>query len=162
MSNASESPGATSWDVLSSEVEDTRTRVGVQVEFVSDALAQQQHSVLRPFINRGITSRDDYRTLAVIRRFGERGASITETAEILGVSPGTISNRVERLRKEGHLMRIPNERDRRSHRVSFTPQGAELVAQMNEAMINVHKSFLEALDETQCEQLSELLEICME
>ncbi len=152
----------TAWERLSTELNGPRIRLGVQIEFVSDALAAQQMRALRPYIGRGIANRDDFRTMAVIRRFGERGASITEIAEALRSSPGTISNRIDRLHNEGHLTRVPHDRDRRSHRIKFTPEGAALVDEMVEAMAGVHESFLASLSDAQCEQLSALLEHCMD
>ena len=150
------------WESLSAEIDGARVRTGVQIEFVSDALAARQQRALRPYTAQGIVNRDDFRTLAVIRRFGERGASITEIAEALRSSPGTISNRVDRLHREGHLARVPHDRDRRSHRIKFTPQGTELIDEMIRAMIGVHESFLASLSDAQCEQLSALLEHCMD
>ncbi len=152
----------TSWDTLSSDIDDARVRVGIQIEFVSDAIALRQRKVLRPYASQGITSRDDYRTLAIIHRFGERGASVTELAETLGVTPGTISNRIDRLHSEGHLTRIPHERDRRSHRVGFAPQGERLINEMIQAVVQVHVEFFAALNESQCGELSDLLALCMD
>lgn len=157
----SEATGTSTWESLSTEISGERIRVGVLIEFVSDALASMQQGALRPYIGQGITSRDDFRTLAVIRWLGERGASITEISETLRSTPGTISNRVERLHKEELLTRSPHERDRRSHRVRFTPKGEALIEEMIQTMIGIHESFFQALDASECEKLSELLETCV-
>ncbi|MDE0699575.1 MAG: MarR family transcriptional regulator [Acidimicrobiaceae bacterium] len=151
-----------SWEVLSTEIEDVRLRLGVQIQFVSGTVARLQHGVLRRFADRGITSRDDYWTMALIRRVGERGVSITELAVAMDVTTGTISNRIERLHNEGHLARIPHERDRRSHRVVFTADGEKLIDEMVQAMTAVHQECLSALSESQCDELSKLLDLCMD
>ena len=152
----------TSWEVLETEIDDPRLRLGVQIQFMAGNVARHQLRVLRGFAGEGITSRDDYWTLALIRRYGERGATITELAAAMEASPGTISNRIERLYSEGYMTRIPHERDRRSHRIVFTAYGEELIDKMIEEMTEVHNQCLSALDESQCEQLSWLLDLCMD
>ncbi len=160
MSGMNEQKGI-DWETLSADITDPRVRVGVQMEFVSEAFALRQQQVLNRFLYQGITSRDDYRTLVVIQRFGVHGTSITEIAQTLQAIPGTISHRVNRLHNEGHLTRIPDARDLRSRRITLTAQGEELVVETTQAMIEVYNSFFKALDESQCETLSVLLEHCM-
>ena len=127
---------------------------------MSDALALRQQAAFRAFANRGIANRDDFRTLALLRRLGEKGASVTEIATALGVTAGTVSNRIDRLGREGLFARVPHDRDRRSHLVTLTSQGIELTDELYRAIISVHDDFLKSFNDKQASQLSTLLDLC--
>lgn len=63
--------------------------------------------------------------------FKEEGCSVKEIAERLGITRGAVSQIVERLVQKGPLIRVPDPDDRRSVRITLSPEGLERHERLN-------------------------------
>jgi DNA-binding MarR family transcriptional regulator len=70
----------------------------------------------------------DYEVLGHLRRAGEPyEASPTELSQLLHVTTGAMTRRIDRLEAARYLQRLPHGSDRRSTVVRLTPAGVEVV-----------------------------------
>jgi len=100
----------------------------------------------------------EFDVLATLRRSGAPHAlSPTDLYEAAMISSGSMTNRIDRLEKEGLVERRPNPADRRGTLVALTAGGLRLI----DAMIALHvanqHSIVSGLDAQEQEQLSRLL-----
>ena len=65
-----------------------------------------------------------------LHRIPSQGITLTALADLILADPGNLSGIVDRLRKEGLLVREPAADDRRSVLIRLTPAGEELVARV--------------------------------
>jgi DNA-binding MarR family transcriptional regulator len=72
-----------------------------------------------------------------------QAVSVTELADLLGVSPPSVSNMVDRLVERGLLTRTPSEQDRRKVVIQVSPAALKDIAKV-EAMIL--SSFVELVE----------------
>ena len=72
-----------------------------------------------------------------------QAVSVTELAELLGVSPPSVSNMVDRLVERGLLTRTPSDQDRRKVVIQVSPAALKDIAKV-EAMIL--SSFVELVE----------------
>ena len=68
----------------------------------------------------------------------------------------------KRLAKKGFLLEEPDEKDRRSARLSLTEKGKKTLMQGYQQLAPIHKGFLKALDDQQQQQLVMLLSLVNE
>lgn len=122
-------------------------------------LAGAHNKQLKHFAGQGITGVADYDTMILLRRSGLSGLQVSEISESLRMTRGAVSNRIDRLERDGLIDRTSNPRDRRSHFVSLTPEGAKLAEKMYRAIHAVDASFFGGLTDAQVRQLAELLSI---
>lgn len=93
----------------------------------------------------------------VLLRFSRRGAlPLSVIGERLMVHPTSVTNIVDRLVRQGLVERKPNPRDGRGVLASLTESGAALVERAT-ADLMADGFGLQAYDETQLQQLFELL-----
>ncbi len=69
--------------------------------------------------------------LAALFRF-EAGMTMTELSRLLMVSNGNVTGIVDRLVKDGHVVRVPDKQDRRSTLVRLTAKGRAFFEEMAE------------------------------
>ena len=93
------------------------------------------------------------------------GVSSRELCEALDLRPSSLSEILVRSENDGLLSRAADERDRRVQRVSLTPKGSALVAEMQEARSEDALKKTSCLSEEEkalfcslCDRLSEHLE----
>lgn len=122
-------------------------------------LAAANNKQLKHFAGSGITGVADYDTIILLRRSGPAGLQVREISESLRMTRGAVSNRIDRLERDGLIDRTSNPRDRRSHFVALTPKGADLAERMYTAIHAVNASFFGGLTGSQVRQLAELLSI---
>lgn len=118
---------------------------------VADALASSQTASLAPWRIDGVTSVDDFRTIAMIRLAPPPGVRPSEIAKALGSANGTISNRLDRLDRHGWISRSANGEDKRSQFLSVPKAKQAAVDEMYRALVANHRSFFASLD-TKTEQ----------
>ena len=77
--------------------------------------------------------------------------------------PNTTSAALSRLEKRGHLIRTPNEEDKRSVRVRLSPEGLALVQQAVDSNAAIHDRLMNAIEGTDiARSVSELERIVRE
>lgn len=113
---------------------------------------------LDPFLKQHGLQPGEYDVLATLRRAGSPyELTPTQLFEVLMISSGGMTNRLDRLEEAGLIQRTPNPDDRRGLLVSLTHQGLRMINAMLPAQI-IHKaSALEALNRKEQQVLNLLL-----
>lgn len=143
------------WSELLPEMDHSFTLFGLRIEQVAATLERAQKRGLRAYLAHGIVGIDDFRTLALIRRSGDIGISVTAIAEHLSATRGAISNRLDRLEREEMFERVYSDRDRRSHQIRLNSAGIELVDEMYRTIADIHTQLFSQLTEEQRAATSE-------
>ncbi|MEJ0062924.1 MAG: MarR family transcriptional regulator [Alphaproteobacteria bacterium] len=87
----------------------------------------------------GLT-RAQWQVLGNLRR--NPGVNQKELAEMLDVQPITLTRLIDRLQKTGWVVRKPDKRDRRMHRLYLTAQVGGVVRQMQELALELRRDSL--------------------
>lgn len=96
--------------------------------------------------------------LATLRRQGPPyRLKPTELYGMLLLSSGAMTNRIDRLEKQGLVTRLRDPEDRRGVIVELTPQGIERTDQAMPVLFEQEKQLLAELDETEAEEFIDLL-----
>jgi DNA-binding MarR family transcriptional regulator len=96
--------------------------------------------------------------LATLRRQGPPyQLKPTDLYELLMLSSGAMTNRIDRLEQDGVVVRIRDPEDRRSVSVQLTPKGIELTDTVMPVLFEREKQFLEQLTKTETQTLTKLL-----
>ncbi|MGP1385645.1 MAG: MarR family winged helix-turn-helix transcriptional regulator [Thainema sp.] len=96
--------------------------------------------------------------LATLRRQGPPyQLKPTELYDLLMLSSGAMTNRIDRLEKDGLVARIRDPNDRRSVSVQLTPKGIELMDVVMPALFERENQFLEQFTQTETQTLTKLL-----
>jgi DNA-binding MarR family transcriptional regulator len=85
------------------------------------------------------------------------GLSQQELAERLLVTKGNVCGLIDRMEKAGLMVRRPDPRDRRVHRLELTPEGRRLYAQAVPAQERLIATLLSGLDDEKQRALHSLL-----
>lgn len=80
-----------------------------------------------------------------------------ELAEKKGVTTGTITVMVDRLEREGYLLREPNTKDRRSYVIVLTDKGEALFRRHHEFHVGLTEEMAAALSEEEITLFSSIL-----
>lgn len=109
------------------------------------------------FSGHGLT-REGFDVLATLRRSGPPyQLSPTRLFQMLMVSSGTMTNRLDRLEEARCIVRIPDPDDRRGTLIELTDRGRELVDTAVVAHLANERAMLGALTAAEQEQLAGLL-----
>ena len=84
-----------------------------------------------------------FNTILAVQRHGP--VSITELSHLLGVSPPSASNMVERLVEKGILIREPSPDDRRKVVISVSPAVVEEIRHVEESVLGLFVGLVEQL-----------------
>ncbi|MDX2098243.1 MAG: MarR family transcriptional regulator [Leptolyngbyaceae cyanobacterium bins.59] len=96
--------------------------------------------------------------LATLRRQGPPyQLKPTDLYELLMLSSGAMTNRIDRLEQDGVVVRIRDPEDRRSVSVQLTPKGIELTDTVMPVLFEREKQFLEQFTKTEAQTLTKLL-----
>ncbi len=96
--------------------------------------------------------------LATLRRQGAPyQLKPTDLYELLMLSSGAMTNRIDRLEQDGVVVRIRDPEDRRSVSVQLTPKGIELTDTVMPVLFEREKQFLEQFTKTETQTLTKLL-----
>ena len=118
--------------------------------------------LLAPLIERVLAERGlgrgEFEVLATLRRQGEP-FTMTPTAmsRLLILSPGAMTNRLDRLESAGHVQRAHDPTNRRSVLVTLTTSGRELVDEALDAHVANERKLLDALSPTERRRLDTAL-----
>lgn len=89
----------------------------------------------------------------------QRDCSLGELAEVVSVSPPTMSNTVSTLESRDWVRRRRSEQDRRVVLVSLTPEGRSVLGRAQDYMVQRIADALAPLDHGELERLAAGLEI---
>ena len=98
-----------------------------------------------------------YAALTALMQAGP--CNLQELAEILAVSPPTMSNLVTGLVEKGWLQRERSQEDRRRVEVALTPAGRELLSEMHTIAVTRMNQLLMDMPAEQCERLVDGLQL---
>jgi len=104
-------------------------RLWLRLLTCSTMIERQMRAMLRQEFE---TTLPRFDVLAQLERVSE-GMTMGELSQRLMVSNGNITGLVDRLVEEGAIRRLPSQTDRRSTRVSLTPEGRKIFAAMSSA-----------------------------
>lgn len=110
----------------------------------------------RLFREFGITD-SQYNVLRILRGEGKPLPSLEIAARMVQVVPA-ITGLIDRLEKQKLVERRRCTDDRRVIYIELTPKGAELLARLDQPVLDLHHQLLGHLSETQLKQLSSLSE----
>ena len=85
------------------------------------------------------------------------GCSVKELAERLKITPGAVSQNVEKLVRRGPLVRLPDENDRRSVRIMLSPEGLKRHERLNREFGKLLAGMLEGVPEEKIAIFDEVL-----
>lgn len=116
-----------------------------------------ERSVQETFSEFGLTI-GEFDVLAALRRSGEPyQLTPTELFNLLMVSSGTMTHRVDRLEQAELVRRIPDPSDRRGMRIELTSQGFGVIEKAVEAHVANEHRLLSVLKDSEREILAQLL-----
>lgn len=99
----------------------------------------------------------DFAALITLMRIGENGISQHRLAEELGLTPGTVSARIDRLVSTGLAERGPAPDSKRRVLVTPTPTGRDLFERVIASHLDTEDRLLAALSDEERDQLAGLL-----
>jgi DNA-binding MarR family transcriptional regulator len=124
----------------------------------ADMLMQRLSAVLKPH---GL-SHSQYNVLRILRGAGPEGLACREIGERMITRDPDITRLLDRLEARGLVTRTRDQKDRRVVTARITPEGAQLLAQLDEPMGEVDRRSLEHLEEERLRSLIQLLEVARE
>jgi DNA-binding MarR family transcriptional regulator len=98
-----------------------------------------------------------YNVLRILRGEGRPLPSLEIAGRMIQVVPA-ITGLIDRLEKQGLVARHRCDEDRRVVYVSLTDKGDKLLIQLDEPVMEMHKSLMNALSRSEVTELSRLLE----
>lgn len=88
----------------------------------------------------------------------QEGYPHSELAELLGVTPATITKMAQRMEQAGFIERIPDADDQRISRVYLTEKGRAVRSQVDEVFRTLEEEMLAGFSQDEREQLLNLLQ----
>ncbi|WP_150290182.1 MarR family winged helix-turn-helix transcriptional regulator [Sphingobium estronivorans] len=82
-----------------------------------------------------------------------------DLAEELGIAQPSLVRTLDQLQAAGLVERVPNPDDRRSNRVAFTPEGQDMVGQIEARLDNLRAELLEGVPDAAIEIAVNLLSL---
>lgn len=99
----------------------------------------------------------EFDVLAALAREKKQQLTPKQLQDLILISSGGLTNRIDQLEKKGLIERLPNPHDRRSLLVKLTPAGLELLKEMAPSHLAIERQFIHALDENEYAELRKLL-----
>jgi len=110
----------------------------------------------RLFRGHGVTPAQ-YNILRILRGEGKPLPILAIAGRTVTVVPG-ITGLIDRLQQAGHVERIRCEQDRRVVYVAVTPKGMDILAALDEPVLELHQQLLGHLGQGELKELSRLLD----
>jgi MarR family transcriptional regulator, 2-MHQ and catechol-resistance regulon repressor len=117
---------------------------------------QLQIRFTRLFRQHGLTS-SQYNILRILRGEGKPLESMEIASRTITVVPG-ITGLIDRLEREGLVVRQRCDRDRRVVFVAITPKALKLLAELDQPVLDMHREVMGHLSELELRELIRLLE----
>ena len=90
--------------------------------------------------------------------FSRNGCSVKELAEQLGTTRGAVSQIIEKMVRKGPLTRVPDPDDRRSVRITLSPEGLKQHRKICVSFDHLMKKMLEGVEEEKVRIFTEVLD----
>ena len=119
---------------------------------------QFQNRFGRLFREHGLTS-SQYNVLRILRGEGKPMPCLEIAERMVQVVPA-MTGLIDRLEKQGLVRRDRCTEDRRVIFIELTDKGAGLLQQLDEPVMEMHRSLVGHLSQTELKELSRLLEKC--
>lgn len=117
-------------------------------------LTQGAAALLRPF---GLSGAQ-YNILRILRGAGPEGLACGEIAERLLARDPDMTRLLDRMERQGLVMRQRASHDRRVVTTRITPEGARVLAELDEPMAALHRRQLAHIDAARLRELATLLD----
>jgi MarR family transcriptional regulator, transcriptional regulator for hemolysin len=104
----------------------------------------------------GIT-RSQWWALINISRDQSKGLSQIELARVMDIGKVTLGGLIDRLEKNGLVMRVPDDADRRSKRVRLSKNGNALLRRMESVGVKVNLQIMQGITPEEEQQLIHIL-----
>ena len=95
--------------------------------------------------------------LAALAREKKQELTPKQLQDLILISSGGLTNRIDQLEKKGLIERSPNPNDRRSLLVKLTSTGLELLKEVAPTHLKIERQFIHALNEEEDAELRKLL-----
>jgi DNA-binding MarR family transcriptional regulator len=148
---------AHNWAHLVPEADATAAAVAIRFIRAADELAKSHNNTIKPWKNQGIAKIEDFRILGLLRHLNGQGISSRDISQHLDFEPATVSSRLTRLEKHGHITRIAHPTNRRTHHIILNPDSAHIVDDIYQALVINHTNFFKSLPKNEHEQLADIL-----
>ena len=142
------------WQREAPQLDVSALRVTGRVLRIARLLEKHRESVLAEF-GLNVWSFD---MLATLRRQGPPyQLKPTDLYELLMLSSGAMTNRIDRLEQDGVVVRVRDPEDRRSVSVQLTPKGIELTNTVMPVLFEREQQFLEQFTKAETQTFTKLL-----
>jgi DNA-binding MarR family transcriptional regulator len=143
-----------SWAVRRPDLDFSPVAVVTRLGRVRAHIDAELESVFRAF---GLGHPDFEALVTLARVSGEHGVSQRRLADEIGITPGTVSVRIDRLAEQGLVRRAPDQRSKRNTLITLTGRGWELFERIVPAHLANEQRLLAALSEEDRGLLVDLL-----
>jgi len=99
----------------------------------------------------------EFDVLAALAREKKQELMPKQLQDLILISSGGLTNRIDQLEKKGLIERSPNPNDRRSLLVKLTSTGLELLKEVAPTHLEIERQFIHALNEEEYAELRKLL-----
>lgn len=98
-----------------------------------------------------------YNALRAVRRGGADGATVSTIGEQMTDPRADVTRLLDRLDRDGLIQRTHDQQDRRVVRVLITDAGRQVLAAIDEPIVDLHRAQFEHLQASEVETLIDLL-----
>jgi len=141
-------------EIKQAEFPDPHTEAVLSLHFTSHWLYRVLQDQLKEFD----ISNEQYNILRILRGNRAHTYNLCEVQERMLNRTENSTRLVEKLRKRGLVSRQTNEEDRRRVDIAITPQGLNLLAEMDEPVEEMNRRTAKALTGEEAQTLTRLLE----
>ncbi len=130
-------------------------KLGKRAE-LTDAVQRLDRSLKRTssIWNGGICGRSQGRTLKVLAE--NDGVKASELANLLNLSPSTLSEKLQKLEEDGNIERVRDRSDLRVVRIFITDKGREVVKKRSDGTKKAKKDFTDVLTAEEIVQFEDM------
>ena len=130
-------------------------QVMLAVSIAAGEMGSRIEAILRD--REPILSHARYNALRILRGSSDTGLSCTEIGERLLLAPPDVTRLIDPLVRLGLVSRAPNPTDRRVVLQRLTPEGSELLAELDRELATIYRAIIQGLGS---ELANELVEAC--
>lgn len=131
-------------------------RIAVLILRAADFVAQQGEQL---FKSHGLTS-TQYNVLRILRGSGSEGLPCKSVGDRMISHDPDITRLLDRMEKNGLILRERQKDDRRVVKARITPQGLEILKKLDQPVREIHKKHFAHMGAAKLRQLEELLGEC--
>ncbi|MGN6362453.1 MAG: MarR family winged helix-turn-helix transcriptional regulator [Thermomicrobiales bacterium] len=148
--------------MTTAEVDETQARRAPLAGASMDELVRYWNKLIwwtgiRPVFRRMVEIDLTLAESVVLRSLQHRPLTVSEVADCLYISHSAASRAVDRLVRDGFMSRQENPDDRRQKQLTLTPEGSQLVSEMEGIFASRLTPLIDALDADEQAQLRRLL-----